>query len=93
MQLDVGDMVFLTDESPEDVKKKTQGVVARVKSRQISMQRVYHGNDSVYEEKEILSARVQLEKKFIAVVKVVERGDLGAPLVVEVERVISYHAL
>jgi len=93
MKLNVGDLVFLTEESPEDVNRKTQGVVARVRSRQISMQRFYQVDASGSEEREVLSARLQLEKKFVAVVKVVEHGDLGTPMIVEAERVLSYHAL
>lgn len=93
MKLNTGDLVFLTDESPEDVNRKTQGIVAQVRSRQISMQRFYHVDASGSEEREVLSARLQLEKKFVAIVKVVEHGDLGMPMIVEAERVLSYHAL
>ncbi|MCW7077123.1 MAG: DUF473 family protein [Candidatus Syntropharchaeales archaeon] len=93
MNLNVGDMVFLTDESPEDIETRTQGVVAKVRSRQISMQRFYHASEGSSEEREILSARLQLEKKFVAVVKAVNRGDLGTALIVRAERVLSYHAL
>ncbi len=93
MRLNVGDMVFLTEESPEDIKIKTQGIVAKVRSKQVSMQRFYLVDEGSSEERETLSARLQLEKKFVAVVKVVERGDLGTPMVVEAERILSYHAL
>jgi hypothetical protein len=93
MNLNVGDMVFLTDESPEDIKIKTQGIIAKVRSKQISMQRFYQVSEGSSEEREILSARLQLEKKFVAVVKAVDQGDLGTAMIVRAERVLSYHAL
>ena len=60
-EADIGDEVFVTDTSRHDVAIGTTGVLARVRAKTISMQKVSHRVGDFYEEREVMSARVQLE--------------------------------
>jgi len=57
----VGDDVFVTDTSRHDLAIGTTGILARVRNKTISMQKVSHRVGDFYEEREVMSARIQLE--------------------------------
>ena len=57
----VGDELFVTDTSRHDLAIGTTGVLARVRDKTISMHKVSHRIGDFYEERELMSARVQLE--------------------------------
>jgi uncharacterized protein len=57
----VGDEIFVTDASRHDLSIGTTGVLARVRDKTIAMQKVSHRIGDFYEEREVMSARVQLE--------------------------------
>ena len=57
----VGDEIFITDASRQDLSAGTTGVLARVRDKTISMQKVSHRTGDFYEEREVMTARIQLE--------------------------------
>lgn len=57
----VGDEIFVTDASRHDLSIGTTGVLARVRDKIISMQKVSHRIGDFYEEREVMTARIQLE--------------------------------
>jgi len=57
----VGDEVFVTDASRHDLSVGTTGVLARVRDKTVSMQKVSHRIGDFYEEREVMAARIQLE--------------------------------
>ena len=60
-EANVSEEVFVTDASRHDLAIGTTGVLARVRNKTISMQKVSHRVGDYYEEREVMSARIQLE--------------------------------
>jgi len=61
LEAKIGEEIFITDASRHDIAIGTAGIVARVRDKNISMIKVSHGMGNFYEEREIMSARIQLE--------------------------------
>jgi len=78
LHLDVGDPVFVSSTSPNDITAGTTGLVARLGRRDISIHRVVQSNQLVAE----CSGRVQ---------RIIE-SELGSALVVDVEERPVYAA-
>jgi hypothetical protein len=89
-EANVGDEVFVTDTSRHDVAIGTTGVLARVRTKTISMQKVSHRVGDFYEEREVMSARVQLElREHTCRLRGIE--DEGPGKIVAVETVEATH--
>lgn len=84
---DVGDLIFLTRTSYQDVKAGTLGLIARIRSRQVAMHRFMHMADEVLEESETFSARLQLELKGLGRVRKIGELVLEKPFIVEADEV------
>lgn len=56
-ELDKGEAVLITNEGKKDLTKGTQGVVGEVKTKEV----FYQKTDTLYDEEETLSVRLQLE--------------------------------
>ncbi len=81
----VGDVIFLTPTSLEDVRPGTTGVIARIREKQIAMHRVIAKTEEFFEEAEVQIARLQLELKGHARVRRAECCALGEATVVDAD--------
>ncbi len=87
----VGDELFVTDASRQDVAIGTTGLLARVRNKTISMQKVSHRVGDFYEERELMSARVQLElRERMCRLRAIEDDGPGKILAVETAEVCHY---
>ena len=87
----VGDELFVTDTSRHDLTVGTTGVMARVRNKTISMQKVRHRVGDFYEERELLSARVQLElREQTCRLRAIEDEGPGKILTVETSEICNY---
>jgi uncharacterized protein len=87
----VGDELFVTDTSRHDLAIGTTGVLARVRDKTISMHKVSHRIGDFYEERELMSARVQLElREHTCRLRAVEDEGPGKLLAVETAEVCLY---
>ena len=87
-----GDKIFLTKSGYDDINTGTIGLLARIKGRQVSMHRILHKSDEIFEESETFAARLQLELEGIGRVRKVEETTLGKPLVVDADKVTYLEA-
>ncbi len=87
----VGDELFVTDTSRHDLEIGTVGVLARVRNKEISMQKVSHRIGDFYEEREIMSARVQLElRQRTCRLRGIQDEGPGKPVAVETAEVCHF---
>ncbi len=87
----VGDELFVTDTSRHDLEIGTTGLLARVRNKEISMQKVSHRVGDFYEEREIMSARVKLElRERTCRLRGIDDEGPGKPIVVETAEVCHY---
>ncbi len=71
-----GDLLFLTDESCEDVKSGVRGIIVQIVRKDVGWSRLR--NLPEYDEREILRARIQVKFMDIATVKrVIQRMPLS----------------
>lgn len=78
--LNAGDNVLLTSTSLQDLTNGTQGLVAKVVKKQISVHSIVSSNDFYIEEREAMSARIQLQCRCMARVRNVISNELGKPV-------------
>lgn len=87
----VGDELFVTDASRHDITIGTTGVMARLRDKTITMQKVRHRVGDFYEERELMSARVQLElREQTCRLRAIEDEGPGKILTVETSEVCNY---
>jgi len=87
----VGEEVFVTDTSRHDLEIGTTGILARVRDKEVSMQKVSHRIGDFYEEREIMSARVQLElRERTCRLRGIEDEGPGRALAVETAEVCHF---
>jgi hypothetical protein len=87
-----GDMIFLTRSSYDDINTGTIGLLAKIKGRQVSIHRILHKSEEIFEECETFAARLQLELEGIGRVRKVEETTLGKPVVVDANKVTYLEA-
>ncbi len=75
LNLNPGDIVFVTDKSREDITPGTVGILARVKSKEVSMRRIGYYSNVHIEEVEQVSARLQLE--YVNTCRITRSEDMG----------------
>lgn len=90
--LNAGDSVFLTSTTLQDLTDGTSGLIAKVVQKQISVHSVVSSNDFYIEEREAISARIQLQCKCMARVRNVISRELGKPIRVEAREISCYEA-
>jgi hypothetical protein len=90
LETEVGDVIFLTPISLEDVRPGTTGVIAKIREKQISMQRMIQRTDMFHEEAEVQLARLQLEIKGHARVRRAEHFALGEAMAVDADEVLFF---
>jgi len=85
--------IFLTSTDAEDLGPGDTGICVDLLSASISMKRVVEYAQGIYfEERERMSARVQVKYCFSSAVREVFREKLCAPTFVEVLKSSCYHA-
>jgi len=90
--LNAGDSVLLTSTTLQDLTDGTSGLIAKVVQKQISVHSVVSSNDFYIEEREAISARIQLQCKCMARVRNVISRELGKPIRVEAREISCYEA-
>ena len=90
--LSAGENVLLTSTSLQDLTDGTPGLIARVVQKQVSVHSILSSNDLYIEEREAMSARIQLECRCMARVKNVVSNELGKPVRVDAREISCYEA-
>jgi len=90
--LNAGDNVLLTSTSLQDLTDGTSGLIAKVIHKQVSVHSFVSSNDLYIEERESLSARIQLECRHMARVKNVISNEIGKPVLVDAREISCYEA-
>ncbi|MBU3967592.1 MAG: DUF473 domain-containing protein [Euryarchaeota archaeon] len=87
LEVTAGDVVFLTTTSMEDVGLGTTGLFGKILEKQVSMHRIIHQTDELFEEAEVQMARLKLEMKGHARVRRSICCTMGEAIVVEADEV------
>ncbi|MDD1670839.1 MAG: DUF473 domain-containing protein [Methanomicrobiales archaeon] len=88
-----GDHVFMTSLDCADLGPGDSGIMVEVNSVTITMKRAIEFTNPMYfEERERMSARVQVRYCGTASVKQVESRGMGRPVLVDVVKTTCYHA-
>lgn len=87
LETDAGDVIFLTMTSMEDVGAGTTGLIAKILEKQVSMHRLIHKTDELFEEAEVQMARLKLELKGHARVRRSVCCTMGEAIVVDADEV------
>ena len=90
--LNAGDSVLLTSTSLQDLTEGTSGLVAKVVQKQILVHSIVSSSNLYIEERETMSARIQLECKCMARVRNVISNELGKPVRVDAREISCYEA-
>ncbi len=85
LETKVGDVIFLTSTSLQDVRPGTTGIIAKINEKQISMHRMVQRTEDFYEEAEVQMARLQLQMKGHARVRRAECCAIGEATVVDAD--------
>jgi hypothetical protein len=86
----VGDVIFITSKSQEDIRAGTLGLIVRIREKLVSMHRVIQKTPDSHEESEFQLARLQLELKGHARVRRTEVYKLGDAMVVDADEVLNF---
>jgi hypothetical protein len=92
LRMNVGDMLFLTHTSAEDLTGGSMGIITKLVRHQVSTHRVMQSNEAFYEERETTSLRLQLDPKCIARVRKVLNNTIGEVTKVDAEEIPLYNA-
>ncbi len=85
--------IFMTSTDVDDLGPGDGGICVDLLSSSISMKRIVEYSKGIYyEERERMSARVQVKYCFSSVVRAVFHEELCSPTYVEVLKSSSYHA-
>ncbi|MDO8725225.1 MAG: DUF473 domain-containing protein [Candidatus Methanoperedens sp.] len=87
IEAQVGDVLFLTTTSMEDVGVGTKGYIAKILEKQVSMHRIIHQTDELFEEAEVQMARLKLEMKGHARVRRSISYAMGEAIIVDADEV------
>ncbi len=90
LETKVDDVIFLTSTSLADVRPGTQGVLARIREKQVAMHRVVQRTENFYEEAEVQMARLQLEIKGHARVRRTICCTIGEAAIVDADEVLFF---
>ncbi len=92
LELNPGDSVLLTSTSLQDTTDGTSALIAKIVQMQVSVHSIISSNDLYTEEKEAMSARIQLQCKCMARVRSVISNELGKPVKVDAREISCYEA-
>ncbi|WP_445475207.1 DUF473 domain-containing protein [Methanococcoides methylutens] len=92
LNVNVGDNVFLTHTTIQDLTRGSTGIIAKVIKHQLSTHRTIAGNDMFFEEHETMMIRLQLQTKGIARINNVLSNEVGKETRVVAEDMCFYEA-
>lgn len=92
LDINVGDNIFMTHTSAQDIMRGTPGVVAQVIKHQVSTHRTVTGTDTFYEERESMMIRIQLKSIGVARISNILSNELGKVTLVDAEQICFYEA-
>ncbi|MDK2892176.1 MAG: uncharacterized protein PWQ49_568 [Methanohalophilus sp.] len=92
LNLNVGEDIFLTSTSKQDLTPGTMGVIGTVTQHQVATHRIVNSNDSYYEESETTMIRIQIHPRCVGRVRKVKSNQMGHVTVTEAEAVPFYDA-
>jgi uncharacterized protein len=92
LDINVGDHIFITHTSAQDIMRGTPGVVVQVVKHQVSTHRTVTGNDTFYEEHESMIIRLQLKSIGVARINNILSNELGKVTLVDAEQTCFYEA-
>ncbi len=92
LKAEVGDPVFLTSSSLDDLRPGITGLVAIIRAKQVAMHRVLEKTAEFYEERELSMARLQLEVTNAGRIRRVDCCTLGEPARVEADEITVFEA-
>ncbi|RLG21483.1 DUF473 domain-containing protein [Methanosarcinales archaeon] len=92
LELGVGDTVFITSTTANDVIPGTKGILAIVVKKNVYFHRSLQQVGAYVEETEHLSAQLQLKARGYGVVRDVISNSIGEPVVVDVREVAYFDA-
>jgi hypothetical protein len=92
LRMNVGDMLFLTHTSPEDLIGGSMGIITKLVRHQVTTHRVMQSNEAYYEERETTCLRLQLDPKCIARTRKVLNNTIGEVTKVDAEEIPLYNA-
>ncbi|SET11581.1 hypothetical protein SAMN04488587_0017 [Methanococcoides vulcani] len=92
LNVGVGDDIFLTHTSIQDLTRGNTGIIAKVIKHQLSTHRTITGNDMFFEEHETMMIRLQLQAKGIARISKVLSNEIGKETRVVAEDMCFYEA-
>ena len=90
--LNAGDSVLLTSTSLQDLTDGTSALIAKIVQMQVSVHSIVSSNDLYSEERESMSARIQLECRCMARVRSIVSNELGKPVKVDAREISCYEA-
>jgi hypothetical protein len=90
--LNAGDSILLTSTSLQDLTDGTSALIAKIVQMQVSVHSIVSSNDLYCEERESMSARIQLECRCMARVRSVVSNELGKPVIVDAREISCYEA-
>lgn len=88
----VGDFIFITHLSSDDLRGGTMGIIAKVLKHQVITHRMIQSNDMYYEEREMTLLRIQLEPRFRARVLRVTSNQICKAAKVDAEEMPFFDA-
>ncbi|NYT19885.1 MAG: DUF473 domain-containing protein [Methanosarcinales archaeon] len=92
LNVNVGDNIFLTHTTIQDLTRGSTGIIAKVIKHQLSTHRTITGNDMFFEEHETMMIRLQLQTKGIARISNVLSNEVGKETRVVAEDMCFYEA-
>ncbi|MBP2031325.1 hypothetical protein J2755_002288 [Methanohalophilus levihalophilus] len=92
LDLEVGEEIFLTSTSTQDLTPGTMGIIGSVTQHQVATHRIVNSNDSYYEERETTMIRIQIRPRCVGRVRKVLSNQIGHVTVTEAEAVSFYDA-
>ncbi|UOY10023.1 DUF473 family protein [Methanonatronarchaeum sp. AMET6-2] len=92
LDLKPGDYIFLSDKKRDDINQGTNGIIAKIKNKKISMHHISYSTDSMYEEKELTIARIKTQTAGLGTIqKITKETPRGITSEVK-ERIERYSA-
>ncbi len=92
LNLDVGEDIFLTSTSSQDITAGTMGVIGKVTKHQVATHRIVNNNDSYCEERETTTIRIQIQPRCVGRIRKVNSNQIGHVTLTEAEAVSFYDA-
>ena len=92
LDLNLGEYIFLTSTSSQDITSGTMGVIGKITKHQVATHRLVNSNESYYEERETTIIRIQIQPRSVGRIRKVVSNQIGHVTLTEAEAVSFYDA-